>query len=225
MSRNILVAARPEHRAVHRHSEPLVRVHADRVGALPAAEVVAELGADRRRSCVGSVDVEPRTGSPRSASAISATGSTDAMPVVPIVATTAHASSGSSRSVASGTRRPSGPSEARARAAALPSRPTSAHAPSTTTTRRPGADAQRAAMTAVDSVDAVSSMWPREPGRKAEQLSEPVDRQLLELLQRRRRAPQDSDLVEPRDEESRRGRRARSPSSRSRRRSEGSASA
>ena len=41
---------------------------------------------------------------------------------------------------------------------------------------------------------------PHEAFREAEQLPEPVECHLLELLQRRRRAPQDADLVEA-DEE------------------------
>ena len=38
-------------------------------------------------------------------------------------------------------------------------------------------------------------------GRKAEELREPVERHLLELLQGRGRPPQDPELVEPRDQE------------------------
>ena len=40
-----------------------------------------------------------------------------------------------------------------------------------------------------------------QPGRKPEELREPVERHLLELLQRGRRAPEDPDLVEARDQE------------------------
>ena len=48
-----------ERRAVHRREQPLVRVDADRVGPLPAGEVVAQLRADRGRAGVGRVDVQP----------------------------------------------------------------------------------------------------------------------------------------------------------------------
>ena len=50
---------REEHRAVHRREEPLVRVDADRVPALPAREQGTELRADRGGAGVGGVDVEP----------------------------------------------------------------------------------------------------------------------------------------------------------------------
>ena len=47
--------------------------------------------------------------------------------------------------------------------------------------------------------------------READELAQPVDRQLLELLQRGRGAPEDPDLVEPRDEQLREHARAPSP--------------
>ena len=40
-----------------------------------------------------------------------------------------------------------------------------------------------------------------EPRRQPEELREPVERHLLELLQRGRRAPEDPDLIEPRDQQ------------------------
>ena len=45
-----------------------------------------------------------------------------------------------------------------------------------------------------------------QPGRKPEQLGEPVERQLLELLERGRRAPEDPDLVQARGEQLRQDR-------------------
>ena len=49
----------PEHAAVDRREEPLVRVHHDRVGALGAVEHPAQLRRDRGRAAVRRVDVEP----------------------------------------------------------------------------------------------------------------------------------------------------------------------
>ena len=44
-------------------------------------------------------------------------------------------------------------------------------------------------------LDVAGELW-----RQPAELTQPVDRQLLELLQRRRRAPQDPDLIETGDE-------------------------
>ena len=57
--RKVLRATCPERRAVHRHAEPLVRVHADRVGSLPALEERAKLRAHSGRARVGGVYMEP----------------------------------------------------------------------------------------------------------------------------------------------------------------------
>ena len=58
-------------------------------------------------------------------------------------------------------------------------------------------------------VDAVSSMCPTNSVREADELAQPVDRELLELLQRGRRAPEDPDLVEPGDQQLRKDARLR----------------
>ncbi len=63
------------------------------------------------------------------------------------------------------------------------------------------------------------------PSGKAEKLREPAERDLLQLLERRRRPPQDPDLVQPGCEKLGQNRAARCSSSRSTRRNAGSASA
>ena len=89
----------------------------------------------------------------------------------------------------------------RARAAAPPSRPTNARAPSRATTR-PGKACLRAPHSAASvEVDAVSSMWPCQLARQAEQLGQPVQRHHLELGRRRRSAPEDLRHVQRRCEQ------------------------
>ena len=100
------------------------------------------------------------------------------------------------RPAGAGTRRRPAPCAARARAAAPPCRRTSARARSRATTRRPGRSVarggerdERARRRRVLDVAV-------QPVRKAEELREPVERHLLELLERGRRAPEDPDLVQ-----------------------------
>ena len=163
----VLLPPRPEHGAVHRDAQPLVRVHADRVGALPAGEVVAAAPAGspptpRRRRRRGATS-RPQRSAPRSP----ARDRREVMPVVPIVARTRHASSSPSssgriRNASSvGTFRSSRPSS---RAAFSP---TECACSEQTRTRRSGRS-ERATIAAVSTpVEAVSSMWPRELLREA----------------------------------------------------------
>src|SRR3990172_3679895 len=51
--------ASPERRAVHGRPQPLVRVHADRVRALPPLEVMPELRADRRPAPACGAHLQP----------------------------------------------------------------------------------------------------------------------------------------------------------------------
>ena len=120
----------PEGGAIHRRPEPLVRVDGDRVGALPAREVVTELGADRGRTRVGGVDMEPdarlraeirerRNGIHR-ARARRPDGRDERAGAFQVDCFGPHA----------GSSRPPAPSAARARAGSRPCPRPSAHAPS-----------------------------------------------------------------------------------------------
>src|ERR1051325_6048836 len=48
----------------HRRHEPFVRIHNDRVRMLHAVPNESKFGADRRRACIGGVDVEPASLAP-----------------------------------------------------------------------------------------------------------------------------------------------------------------
>ena len=94
----VLLAPRPQDRAVHRHAEPLVRVHADGVGALPAGEVIAEL---RQIAADPAYAASTWSHVPAAAHALARSPGRDrrtVIPVVPIVAMTTHASSAPIRS-------------------------------------------------------------------------------------------------------------------------------
>ena len=125
------------------------------------------------------------------------------MPVVPIVATTAHASS-SVEQIGShaGTRRRSAPSAARARGACAAFSPDGVRVLGADERRDGRAGSERATIAAASTpVEAVSSMWPRNSSGSPTSCRSQSTRQLLELLERGRRAPEDPDLVEPGDEE------------------------
>ena len=140
-----------------------MRVDDDRVGALPAGECVAQLGADRRRPGVGGVDVQPdacrartrpRSGRPGRSSSSRSSRSSRRRRTRPL------------RSSASGRSR-----NASSTGVARASRPRSRHAFSTeecacseqTTTRASGLAPRAAASAAIVPVDAVSSRWPCRP--------------------------------------------------------------
>ena len=156
----VVRAAREEGGAVHRREQPLVRVDADRVGALPAREVVAELGAHGRSAGVGRVDVEPGTRRLRHGPRSRRQGRPRPTRWSPTVATTAQASERSSSSGRSakpsstGARRTS--SSSRRAAFAVDEWVCSEQ----TTTRRSGWAARAAASAVIRPDDAVSSRWP-----------------------------------------------------------------
>ena len=172
-----------------------MRVDGDRVGALPAGEVVSQLGADRRRTGVGGVDVEP-----------------DAR-------LRAEIGERRNRIDRARTRRPDGRDE-RAGAVqidgfgphteALVHR----HLPQLELEQLRGLVRGRVRVLRAEHDPPARPQRPRDgerrqrPGRRgvldvtvesrrqAEQLREPVERHLLELLERRRRTPEDPDLVQ-----------------------------
>ena len=188
-------------RAVHRREQPLVRVDADRVGPLPAGEVVAQLRADRGGARVGRVDVEPDA---RGRSPVGDRG---------------HGVDGRRRGRADGRDDRAGAGRGRAGRAAARTRrrPATVRTSSSssraafvvdecvcseqTTTRRSGAAARAAASAVIRPDDARVLDVAVERLGQAEQLPQPVERHLLELLQRRRGAPEDADLVEPGDQQ------------------------
>ena len=197
----VVGTARPESRAVHGRHEPLVRVDDDRVGSLPAGEVVAQLRTDRRRAGIGRVDVEPDAlargcvgdRGHRIDRARGGGSRPSRRPRTP-----------RSRSSASGRRRNSsstgvvrGSSSSRRHAFSTDECACSEQ----TTTRAPGLAWRAAASAVIVAVEAVSSIWPCSPARQAEELREPVERHLLQLLESRRRAPEDPDLVQPGDQQ------------------------
>ena len=176
-----------------------MRVDADRVGSLPAREERAELRADRRSAGVGRIDVQPDAG--RLARVGDRGNRVDRRRAGRPDRRRAPRTRRRGRAgrCAAGSRRRPGPCGARAPAASPPCRRRSARARSDDDPASGRARAPRPVRRAPGGGGVLDVTV--EPGRKPDELSQPVGRHLLELLERGRRAPENPGLVEPGDQQ------------------------